>query len=102
MGWNIFRRKARPADNEVIELDRNVALSEAASSLGRAGDIASKRQDTDNLLQVAAGWIELSHRLDNPITDDVESKTEERTPMGFTPRPDTTKIPEAPDPDVED
>ena len=88
---------------EVIELNRDVALSEAASTLGRAGDIASNQKDTDGLLQVAAGWLQLAHRLDPVVDDGVDSEIpKSRYTMGFSPMHDETRIPEGPNPDVED
>lgn len=96
-----FRWKKRePEPTEIIELSRDVALSEAATTLGRTAEIAVKRKDTDGLLQVVAGWIELSHRLDEPEPE--KDVMEDKPRIGFHPPEDLTRIPEVPDPDVED
>ncbi len=99
--WNWKKKTQEEPVTEVIELNRDVALSEAASTLGRAGDLASRQEDTDNLLQVAAGWIQLSHRLDGP-EDAVLDSVPRVMQTGFAPGLDLTIPPEVPDPDVED
>lgn len=60
-----------------IELDANGALSLAAETLMRAADVAEKINDTETLLNVAAGWIEIYARLEP------EAEEKPKPPLGF-------------------
>lgn len=80
------QKKAPP---EEIMLDRERALEEAAMALSRAAEHADRKEDIDNLLQVAAGWMELSTRFEHGTSSrDDEQK---RSPIGFV-DPETIEV----------
>lgn len=90
-------KKKQPVE-ERIDLTFEVALTEAANVLARAGEIASKKEDVVALLQVANGWMQVSRDLDMGTAPPAP----ERPIVGFTPPATNTDVPERPDPDVED
>lgn len=101
MKWASFipfgKRRKEVEPEQPTDLNYDVALTEAANTLVRVADIASKKNNVEALLQVANGWFQMARELEAP-----PSMNQERQPVGFTPPKDETHIPERPDPDVED
>lgn len=84
------------------ELDFTTAFIQASKALDLAGSIASNKQDTDTLNQVAALYIEMGARLMQPIVGHMEGDHEveeeyevpEKQALGFAPRPVEEIIPQ--------
>lgn len=62
-------------EEEVLTVDRQFALNQAASTLFDAMALAEKMNDSETLLNCAAGWLELYERLADNVT--------EKRPVGF-------------------
>lgn len=79
-------RKYTPVDDDI---DQQVAFVQVAIALDAAGAIAQKKDDAENLTQIAMVWLEMAARLgvieaEGEDTEDTESSEDYPKPgVGF-------------------
>jgi hypothetical protein len=83
------------------ELNFQTAFVQATKALDQAGALASNREDTETLTNVAALYIELGARLMQPLVghpddddEDEEDDFPEKQALGFAPQPADDIIPQ--------
>jgi hypothetical protein len=60
-----------------------VALTQAATALDEAGQMASKRDDMDALIKIGRAWIDLANLLANPEEEFSEEHDTTSRVIGF-------------------
>ncbi len=64
-------------DDEGVELTPDLALAEAANALSRAAEKAELLNDTESLMKIAGGWLEIHEYMTGT------PHKEKKLPLGF-------------------
>ena len=73
-------RKKKTQEDDTVTLNAGVCLAQAGQTLLDATEMAKFMNDTESMLSIAAGWMELAERFD----PSPELSGRKKPPLGFS------------------